>query len=70
MTGKLWKSKSISTSDTDQNYVAIPKQKWLDGINCGDGYIRQFVAMPLGKGYTVEVCNDNASSVSFTVRRI
>ena len=26
----------------------------MDGINCGDGYIRQFVAMPLGKGYTVE----------------
>ena len=39
----------------EQNYCALPKQLWLDGINCGDGYIRQFVAMPLGKGYTVEV---------------
>ncbi|MCA9977967.1 MAG: hypothetical protein KC413_19535, partial [Anaerolineales bacterium] len=27
---------------------------WLDGINAGDGFIRQFVAMPLGMGYTVE----------------
>ena len=55
VTGKPWKSKSISSSIADQNYVSIPKQLWLDGINCGDGYIRQFVAMPLGKGYTVEV---------------
>ena len=45
----------ISSTVKDQNYVAIPKQKWLDGINCGDGTIRQFVAMPLGQGYTVEV---------------
>ena len=38
----------------EQNYLAIPKQPWLDGINAGDGYVRQFVAMPLGKGYTIE----------------
>lgn len=31
-----------------------PRQPWLDGINSGDGYIRQFVAMKLGEGYTVE----------------
>ena len=55
VTGKAWKFKHISTSNKDQNYVSLPKQPWLDGINCGDGYIRQFVAMPLGKGYTVEV---------------
>ncbi|HEY7545931.1 MAG TPA: hypothetical protein VID27_13650, partial [Blastocatellia bacterium] len=29
-------------------------QPWLDGINAGEGYIKQFVAMPLGMGYTVE----------------
>lgn len=23
----------------------IPEQPWLDGINCGDGFIRQFIAM-------------------------
>ena len=39
---------------TEQNYVVCPDQPWLDGINAGDGYIRQFVAMPLGMGYTVE----------------
>ncbi len=37
-----------------QNYLALPQQPWLDGINAGDGYIRQFVAVPLGSGATVE----------------
>ncbi len=37
-----------------QNYVALPEQPWLDGINAGDGFIRQFVAVPLGLGATVE----------------
>ena len=37
-----------------QDYVLIPHQKWLDGINMGNGIVRQFVAMPLGQGYTVE----------------
>ncbi|BBZ33683.1 hypothetical protein [Mycolicibacterium confluentis] len=37
-----------------QNYVALPEQPWLDGINSGDGFIRQFVAVPLGSGATVE----------------
>ncbi|WP_370500604.1 hypothetical protein NWT09_05260 [Mycolicibacterium sp. jd] len=37
-----------------QNYVRLPEQPWLDGINAGDGYIRQFIAVPLGLGATVE----------------
>ena len=37
-----------------QNYVALPEQPWLDGINAGDGFVRQFVAVPLGSGATVE----------------
>nr|CAG4714814.1 unnamed protein product [Naegleria fowleri] len=37
-----------------QDYVVTPLQPWLDGINAGDGYIKQFIAMPLGDGYTVE----------------
>jgi hypothetical protein len=37
-----------------QDYVVCPDQPWLDGINVGQGVIRQFVAMPLGLGYTVE----------------
>ena len=37
-----------------QNYLVVPDQPWLDGINSGAGTVRQFVAMPLGEGYTVE----------------
>jgi len=40
--------------DDPQDYIVCPDQPWLDGINAGDGVIRQFVAMPLGMGYTVE----------------
>lgn len=39
---------------TPQNYVVLPRQPWLDGINSGDGTVRQFVAVPLGLGATVE----------------
>lgn len=37
-----------------QNYVVTGTQPWLDGIASGKGTIRQFVAVPLGKGLTVE----------------
>ncbi len=37
-----------------QDYLVTPPQPWLDGICVGRGEIRQFVAMPLGLGYTVE----------------
>ncbi|MET7637250.1 hypothetical protein [Streptomyces sp. NPDC005438] len=37
-----------------QNYVVLPRQPWLDGINSGQGTVRQFVAVPLGMGATVE----------------
>ena len=39
---------------TPQDYVVCPPQLWLDGINSGHERVRQFVAMPLGLGYTVE----------------
>jgi hypothetical protein len=37
-----------------QNYLVTPEQPWLDGINAGPGRIRQFLAVPLGMGATVE----------------
>ena len=37
-----------------QDYVALPEQPWLDGYCVEQGSVRQFVAMPLGEGYTVE----------------
>ena len=51
VSGKPWQQKLQAD---DQDYVICPDQRWLDGINAGEGYIRQFVAMPLGMGYTVE----------------
>lgn len=49
VTGKPWSDK-LEKDD----YVVVPEQPWLDGINAGDDFIKQFVAMPLGMGYTVE----------------
>lgn len=37
-----------------QDYVVVPAQPWLDGYCVEKGVIRQFVAMPLGAGYTAE----------------
>lgn len=37
-----------------QNYLVVPGQPWLDGYCVEKGIIRQFVAMPLGEGYTAE----------------
>lgn len=37
-----------------QDYCVLPQQPWLDGYAVEKGVIRQFVAMPLGQGYTAE----------------
>lgn len=37
-----------------QDYVTTPDQLWLDGIASTQGRVRQFVAIPMGSGYTVE----------------
>ncbi|MCC6682512.1 MAG: hypothetical protein IT445_16550 [Phycisphaeraceae bacterium] len=37
-----------------QNYLEVPRQPWLDGFCVDKGVIRQFVAMPLGAGYSAE----------------
>jgi len=41
-------------SGENQNYVVCPNQLWLDGVNAGEGFVRQFVAVPLGESRTVE----------------
>ncbi|MGC6505699.1 MAG: vWA domain-containing protein [Coraliomargaritaceae bacterium] len=40
--------------EAKQDYVVIPEQPWLDGYCTEETVIRQFVAMPLGTGVTVE----------------
>jgi hypothetical protein len=37
-----------------QGYLVTPDQPWLDGFCIEQGVIRQFVAVPLGQGYSVE----------------
>ncbi len=51
ITGDAWCN---HLNSDPQDYVVIPEQPWLDGYCVEKGVIRQFVAMPLGDGYTVE----------------
>ena len=51
VTGEGWENE---LSDSPQDYVVIPDQPWLDGFCVMKGMVRQFVAMPLGEGYTAE----------------
>lgn len=49
VTGKPWEKKLRK-----DDYLVVPPQPWLDGFVVEEGKIRQFVAMPLGLGATVE----------------
>jgi hypothetical protein len=51
VTGERWTNE---LSDAPQNYAVAPRQPWLDGFAVEKGVIRQFVAMPLGSGYSAE----------------
>ena len=50
VSGENW---SETLNRDPQDYLVIPDQPWLDGYNVGDDIVRQFVAAPLGQGYTV-----------------
>lgn len=51
ITGAPWQS---GLHRQPQDYLVLPEQPWLDGFVVGDGVVRQFVAMPLGTGASVE----------------
>jgi len=51
ISGKSWVN---ALANDPQDYLVLPDQPWLDGFNVSEDYIRQFVAMPLGDGYTAE----------------
>ena len=51
VTGEAWKDE---LTKMPQDYLVVPGQPWLDGFCVEKGLIRQFVAMPLGEGYTAE----------------
>jgi len=56
VSGRPWTNnlERLDDAQPSQNYVVLPEQPWLDGFNSGDSQIRQFIAEPLGSGYTVE----------------
>lgn len=51
VTGEAWRP---GLHRNPQDYMVSPDQPWLDGFAIEKGVIRQFVAMPLGAGYSVE----------------
>lgn len=51
VSGKEW---SNGLHSKPQDYLVVPTQPWLDGFCVKKGIIRQFVAMPLGSGYSAE----------------
>jgi hypothetical protein len=51
ITGEQWQA---GLRSKPQNYMVAPKQPWMDGYCVEKGIIRQFVAMPLGEGYSAE----------------
>lgn len=51
VSGAAW---SNGLTAKPQDYVVCSEQPWLDGFNVAEGFIRQFVAMPLGEGFSAE----------------
>ena len=51
VSGEPWGNGLIAAP---QDYLVITSQRWLDGYAVGQGLIRQFVAMPLGAGFSAE----------------
>lgn len=51
---KLRRLKLYLEGTSVQDYVVVPGQLWLDGIATAPGVVKQFVAMPMGQGYSVE----------------
>lgn len=55
ISGKSWTNELEKSQEGEtQDYIVVPSQPWLDGFNVSKGVIRQFVAVPLNSGFTVE----------------
>ena len=54
LSGKSWSNGLEGGDRSRQDYLVAPEQPWIDGFCVAEGKVRQFVAMPLGKGYTAE----------------
>jgi hypothetical protein len=61
VSGKPWSQKLKAegrsgsfNGEPELDYMVCPPQPWIDGFKTDKDVIRQFIAMPLGMGYTVE----------------
>ncbi|KAM7214381.1 hypothetical protein V8F06_010219 [Rhypophila decipiens] len=53
VSGLPWSSPAGSKV-ASQDYLSIPPQRFLDGVCVAKNVVKQFIAMPLGSGYSVE----------------
>ncbi|RBA15399.1 hypothetical protein FPRO05_12473 [Fusarium proliferatum] len=63
----LKKDKSI------QDYIVVPDQKWIDGVATAPGQVKQFVAMPIGTGTSVEYQmngEETSAGIQFDITRL
>jgi hypothetical protein len=51
ISGKRWRPELQAA---ERDYMVVPEQRWLDGYCVAKERVRQFVAMPMGAGYTAE----------------
>ncbi|CAG1962705.1 unnamed protein product [Fusarium graminearum] len=63
----------IHQGESVQDYIVTPRQQWLDGIAVEPGKVRQFVAMPVGTGHSIEAQmtgEEKAAGVQFEITRL
>ncbi|KAI8721698.1 Ubiquitin-like domain-containing protein [Fusarium sp. LHS14.1] len=63
----------LKKGKTIQDYIVVPYQDWLDGFAVEPGVVRQFVAMPMRTGYSVEsqvTGNDTVGGLQFEITRL
>ncbi|KAG5664964.1 hypothetical protein KAF25_008698 [Fusarium avenaceum] len=63
----------LKNGKTLQDYIVVPEQPWLDGMAVEPGQVRQFVAMPVGTGHSVEAHmtgEETTAGIQFEVTRL
>ncbi|KLO88628.1 uncharacterized protein LW93_4438 [Fusarium fujikuroi] len=64
----LKKEKSI------QDYIVVPDQEWIDGVATAPGQVKQFVAMPIGTGTSIEYQmmngEETSAGIQFDITRL
>ena len=61
---RLRRLEKLRKNQTIQDYLVPPHQHWIDGIAVEAGKVRQFVAMPVGQGYSVEAQMTGKESIA------